>query len=62
MTCDRPAATARQAGVRPWRCRHCGRFIGRIVAGVLHEANGNRSNVPCVRRCPDCGRRNVALQ
>lgn len=46
---------------RVWRCWHCGRFIGRVVDRVLHEANGNKSGLPAVRRCPGCGKRNVRL-
>jgi len=46
---------------RTFRCVHCGRVLGHIVRGVLHERECDKSGFPVVRRCPDCGRRNVKL-
>jgi len=46
---------------RLWRCPHCGRVLGQLVNGTLHEPNGNKSGMPIVRRCPECGRRTVKL-
>ncbi len=44
-----------------FRCVHCGKVLGHIVNGVLHEGEVNKSGMPVVRRCPVCGRRNVKL-
>lgn len=57
---ETPATTARQPG--EFRCPRCGRYLGRVVNGVLHEPNGDRSQLPCIRHCPRCKRRNVRLQ
>lgn len=56
---DRPATAA---VVVKWLCARCGRHLGDIRGAVLDEPNGNRSNLPCIRRCTRCGRRNVRLQ
>lgn len=44
-----------------WRCRRCARTLGHVAGRTLHEPNGDRSALPVVRRCPDCGARNVKL-
>lgn len=49
------------AAIRTWYCWHCRRYLGRIIDGIVHEPNGSKSGLPCVRRCPDCGKRNVRL-
>lgn len=60
------ALTARPATAAPrvlkWLCVRCGRHLGDIRDGVLDEPNGNRSNLPCVRYCTRCKRRNVRVQ
>jgi hypothetical protein len=50
----------RQAG--EWRCARCARYLGRVIGTILHEPNGDRSVLPCIRHCPKCGRQNVRLQ
>lgn len=60
LTLERPMSdpgAAPTTASRPieFRCR-CGRYLGRWINGVLHEPNGNRSGLPVVRRCPDCGK------
>jgi hypothetical protein len=57
---ERPATAARQPG--EWRCVRCARYLGRVVGTILHEPNGDRSVLPCIRHCPKCGRQNVRLQ
>jgi len=56
---ERPATITM---VVKWLCRTCGRHLGDIRGTVLDEPNGDRSNLPCVRNCPRCKRRNVRLQ
>jgi hypothetical protein len=60
------AMTGRAAGqaiaARELRCLRCSHYFGRILDRVLHEANGNKSTLPVVRKCPMCGRRTVKLQ
>lgn len=58
LTRDTPPPTALAA--KAWKCVHCQRTLGHIVNGVLHEAGGDKSSLPVVRRCK-CGRRNVKL-
>ncbi len=54
---DRPT----EATPRPWRCLRCGRTLGHLINGVLHEERGDKSGTPLVRRCKGCGKRNVKL-
>ena len=51
--------TPQPGPVQAFRCVHCGRVLGQIAHGVLHERECDKSSLPVVRRCPDCGRRNV---
>jgi len=44
---------------RTWRCLHCGKVLGQIANGVLHERECDKSGFPVVRRCGGCGKRNV---
>jgi hypothetical protein len=55
-----PTPAVRQPG--EWQCPRCRRYLGRVVGGILHEPNGDRSVLPCVRHCKRCGKRNVRLQ
>lgn len=57
---ERPATTARQPG--EWRCARCARYLGRVIGRILHEPNGDRSQLPCIRHCARCGKRNLRLQ
>jgi hypothetical protein len=56
---DRPATTAPR--VVKWHCARCGRHLGDIRGTVLDEPNGDRSNLPCIRYCTRCKRRNIRL-
>ena len=58
---ERPPATPTPIPTRPWKCVHCGYFLGQIANGVLHEGRINKSPLPVVRECPDCRKRNVKL-
>jgi hypothetical protein len=57
-----PPSAAPGAAGTPWLCPRCRRAHGVVIAGILHEPGGDRSALPCVRRCKSCGRRNIKLQ
>ena len=61
MATERPTPTTAAQHTKKFRCRHCARVLGQIVGQSLHEENGAKSAFPVVRRCPDCGRRNVKV-
>jgi hypothetical protein len=59
---EQPRRAGDTAATRTFTCHHCHRYLGRILGRTLHEPNGNKSTLPVVRRCPDCGKRCVKMQ
>lgn len=57
---DQPKA--KPTTVAEWHCKSCTRYLGRIIGVILHEPNGDRSVLPCIRHCQRCGQKNVRLQ
>lgn len=48
--------------VREWRCEGCDRYIGRVEGNTLIEPNKDKSGLPCVRKCPECGTKNILME
>lgn len=42
-----------------WSCSRCGRYLGTVRDGALHEPHGHVSALPCLRKCSRCGKTNV---
>lgn len=57
-----PRAGRAEAVAGEWKCPRCGRYLGRVVGTVFIEPNGDKSQMPVVRHCPKCKRRNVKVQ